>query len=66
MTVQGRWDAVGTDELTRREILLTQLYSLRIRRGVVGRYFDDERVLLKWRPSRVGSDVDPAEPTKHS
>jgi site-specific DNA recombinase len=66
VTVQDRWDAVGTDELTRREILLTQLDSLRIRRGVVGRYFDDERVLLRWRPSRVGSDVDPAEPTKHS
>ncbi|PUB21459.1 DNA invertase Pin-like site-specific DNA recombinase [Promicromonospora sp. AC04] len=52
-TVQDRWDAAGTDELARREILRTQLESLRIRRGVVGRYFDAERVLLRWRPGTV-------------
>lgn len=50
-TVSDRWGAVGTNELARREILMTQLDSLRIRRGVVGRYFDAERVLLRWRPS---------------
>ncbi|MBL0888797.1 recombinase family protein [Myceligenerans indicum] len=49
-TVLERWRAVGTDERARREILLSQVASLRIRRGVVGRYFDDERVLLRWRP----------------
>jgi site-specific DNA recombinase len=49
-TVQARWHAAGTDDLARREILLSQLDSLRIRRGVVGRYFDDERVLLRWQP----------------
>jgi DNA invertase Pin-like site-specific DNA recombinase len=50
-TVRDCWAAVGTDETARRDILLTQLESLRIRRGVVGRYFDDERVLLEWRPA---------------
>ena len=48
-TVEERWQAAGTDELARREILLTQLESLHIRRGVVGRYFDEDRVVLRWR-----------------
>jgi DNA invertase Pin-like site-specific DNA recombinase len=48
-TVQDHWGAAGNSDLARREILLTQLESLRVRRGVVGRYFDDERVLLQWR-----------------
>jgi hypothetical protein len=48
-TVEESWAAAGRDELARRAVLLTQLESLRIRRGVVGRYFDDERVLLRWR-----------------
>lgn len=61
-TVQVCWDAAGADELARREILLTQLESLRIRRGVVGRYFDDERVLLRWRPIGVGRPAGPAGP----
>lgn len=52
-TVQDSWNAVGADELARREILLTQLESLRIRRGVVGRYFDDQRVLISWHPTVV-------------
>lgn len=51
-TVQRRWDAVPLDDdLGRREILLTQLDSLRIRRGVVGRRFDEDRVQLRWRPT---------------
>lgn len=50
-TVQECWAAAGTEELARREIFLAQLESLRIRRGVVGRYFDEERVLLRWRPT---------------
>lgn len=49
-TVRDHWGAAGADELARREILLTQVESLRIRRGVVGRYFDEDRVLLQWRP----------------
>ncbi|SFR19947.1 Site-specific DNA recombinase [Lentzea waywayandensis] len=48
-TVQDRWSAAGNDELARREVLVSQLESLRIRRGVIGRYFDEERVLLRWR-----------------
>lgn len=50
-TVQDHWAAAGENDSLRREILLTQLASLRIRRGVVGRYFDDQRVLLRWRAS---------------
>lgn len=50
-TVRVSWDAAGADEVARREILLAQLESLRIRRGVVGRYFDDQRILLRWRPA---------------
>jgi hypothetical protein len=49
VAVQARW-TVAPDELTRRSILLTQLDSLRIRRGVIGRYFDADRVLLAWQP----------------
>lgn len=52
-TVRVCWAAAGTDELARREILLTQMESLRIQRGVVGRYFDEERVLLRWRSGTV-------------
>lgn len=56
-SVRLRWSAVGTDELARREILLSQVRSLRIRRGVVGRRFDDARVLLMWHPAEE-SEVD--------
>lgn len=48
-TVRDHWAAAGSDDAARRGILLTQLESLRIRRGVVGRNFDRERVLLRWR-----------------
>ncbi len=54
-TVAAHWAAAGTSDDSRREILLTQLQSLRVRRGVVGRYFDSDRVLLQWKPA---SDVD--------
>ncbi len=50
-TVAECWDAAGSDQVARRHILMTQLESLRIRRGVVGRYFDEQRVLLRWRPT---------------
>lgn len=53
-TVEAHWVAAGTSDEARREILLTQLESLRVRRGVVGRYFDEDRVLLRWRLSGVG------------
>jgi DNA invertase Pin-like site-specific DNA recombinase len=48
-TVARRWNAADADDLAQRDVLLTQLASLRIRRGVVGRYFDAERVILQWR-----------------
>ncbi len=52
-TVRDCWAAAGTSDKLRREILLSQLGSLRIRRGVVGRYFDEERVLLRWHSSNA-------------
>lgn len=56
-TVKDRWAAAGSNEMIRREILLTQLESLRIRRGVVGRYFDEERVLIQWRPLSISDET---------
>lgn len=53
-TVKDHWAAAGSNDEARREILLTQLDSLRVRRGVVGRYFDEDRVMLVWRG--VGGD----------
>lgn len=52
-SVRDHWAAAGVDELARREILLSQLEELRVRRGVVGRYFDEERVLLRWRRTAI-------------
>ncbi|MGA4669211.1 recombinase family protein [Propionibacteriaceae bacterium Y1923] len=49
-TVEAHWLAAGTSDEARRDILLSQVDSLRVRRGVVGRYFDEARVLLRWRP----------------
>lgn len=53
-TVRAQWHAAGSDDEARREILMTQIDSLRIRRGVVGRYFDKDRVLLRWKPKADG------------
>lgn len=48
-TVSQHWRTLGVDDhQSKRQILISQLGSLRIRRGVVGRYFDEERVLLEW------------------
>lgn len=47
-TVREQWRLYGADE-ARRSVLVSQLDSLRIRRGVVGRYFDEQRILLAWR-----------------
>ena len=58
-TVRDHWAAAGTSDETRREVLLTQLDSLRVRRGVVGRYFDQDRVLLSWRESAVEQSAHP-------
>jgi len=49
-TVRDHWAAAGSNDVVRREILLTQLENLRVRRGMVGRYFDRDRVLIGWRP----------------
>jgi len=53
MEVDEAWARAGRDETARRAVLMSQLGSLRIRRGVVGRYFDEDRVLLRWE----GSDM---------
>jgi hypothetical protein len=51
LTVRDRWAMCGPDEDARRAVLLAQLSSLRIRRGVVGRAFDKKRVVLAWKPA---------------
>lgn len=58
-TVLTRWAAVGTDDRARREILLSQLATLRVRRGVVGRVFDEDRVLLQWQTSAASLEDNP-------
>lgn len=51
LTVEEAWLRAGHDDKARRAVLLSQLGALVIRRGIVGRYFDEERVLLTWSPS---------------
>ncbi|MDR0989956.1 MAG: recombinase family protein [Propionibacteriaceae bacterium] len=46
-TVRACW-AAAQDDTVRRQILLSQLESLRIKRGMAGRYFDKNRVELRW------------------
>lgn len=53
-TVAQYWRLWKDNPKGRRDVLLSQLDTLRIRRGVVGRYFDKDRVLLVWRPSAIG------------
>ena len=50
-TVSGEWAYVGENPNARREILISQVESLRVRRGVVGRQFDADRILLTWKPA---------------
>lgn len=50
-TVRDQWVAAGSDDLERREVFLSQLETLSIRRGVVGRSFDEQRVQILWRPA---------------
>ncbi|MGI5191116.1 recombinase family protein [Promicromonospora sp. CA-289599] len=52
-TVRERWKLAGDDEMARRAVLMSQLDILRVRRGVVGRYFDADRLVLQWRPTTV-------------
>ena len=49
-TVAEWWHRAFTDK-ERRQILASQLACLRIRRGIVGRRFDEDRILLTWRAS---------------
>jgi len=46
-TIRDHWSLIS--DIERREILTDHLDVLRIRRGVVGRQFDDNRVILEWR-----------------
>lgn len=46
-TIREHWPLL--DDKERRRILLDHLDTLRIRRGVVGRYFDKSRVLIRWK-----------------
>ena len=48
-TVAEHWRH-AFDDREKRHILASQIDALRIRRGVVGRYFDEDRVLLSWKP----------------
>ena len=48
-TVEQYWQLWGSHPEGRRDVLLSQLDSLRIRRGVAGRRFDPDRVLITWR-----------------
>lgn len=48
LDVAEAWARAGHDDKSRRAVLVSQLDALVIRRGVVGRYFDEDRVLLRW------------------
>lgn len=48
LAVKEAWARAGNDDMARRAVLVSQLDRLVIRRGVVGRYFDEDRVLLTW------------------
>ncbi|WP_404291834.1 hypothetical protein [Glutamicibacter arilaitensis] len=50
------WAVAGSNDLERRIILASQIAKLRLRRGVVGRRFDEERILLEWNVVSNGSD----------
>ncbi|GAB2469343.1 recombinase family protein [Jatrophihabitans fulvus] len=54
--VRDEWAAATSDE-ERRTVLLSQLSSLRIVRGKVGRYLDPARVVIEWRPSNLAGDA---------
>jgi site-specific DNA recombinase len=47
-TVQFAWDQ-AQDDVERREVLATQVGTVRITKGKVGRYLDPNRVEIQWR-----------------
>lgn len=49
-TVAEHWRH-AFDDREKRHILISQVEQLRVRRGVVGRYFDEDRILLTWKPA---------------
>lgn len=51
-TVAEHWRH-AFDDREKRHILLSQIGSLRVRRGVVGRQFDEDRILLTWRATEA-------------
>lgn len=51
-TVRDYWHRAWASDTGKRDVLLSQLGSFRIRRGAVGR-FDVGRLLVEWRPSAV-------------
>lgn len=57
LDVAEAWARAGHDDTARRAVLVSQLDSLAVRRGVVGRRFDEARVLVQWRPSATLSDL---------
>lgn len=56
-TVREHWRRAGADHDARREVLLGQLGSLRIRRGLPGSRFDKSRILLCWRQSALEAEA---------
>lgn len=56
--VRDRWHRAWGDEKAKRDVLLSQLGSFRIRRGVAGRNFDAGRLLISWRPPETAAAGD--------
>lgn len=50
-TVADHWQFQRQDESSRRAVLLSQLASLRVARGAIGKAFDVDRVHLAWATS---------------
>lgn len=58
VTVRDCWHRAWANEPAKREVLLSQLDSFRIRRGGVGN-FDPARLLINWRPSAAPATEPP-------
>lgn len=54
--VAEAWARAGSDPIARRSVLISQIGQLLICRGVVGRYFDEDRVLLTWASEQTHLD----------
>lgn len=61
VTVRDQWRRAWANEPAKREVLLSQLGSFRIRRGVAGRAFDPARLLITWREPLPEAPGIPAE-----